>query len=51
LWVAHARPSADGRLLAFASYVRSGNIQRVSFDPVKEAFVGDVEVTDGRSGS
>jgi Tol biopolymer transport system component len=42
-WVAHARLSADGRQLAFASYLRSGNIQRVGFNPVDETFVGDVE--------
>jgi Tol biopolymer transport system component len=43
LWAAHASLSADGRRLVFSSYVRSGNLQRVAFDPVREVFVGDVE--------
>ena len=48
LWVAHARLSPDGRGLIFSSYMRSGNIQRVGFDPSREAFVGDIEtITSG----
>jgi len=38
--VAHLSFSRDGRRLAYASLVRSGNLQRVGFDPVKEAVVG-----------
>jgi eukaryotic-like serine/threonine-protein kinase len=43
LWVAHPRLSSDGRRLAFSSYVRSGNLRRMRFDPAREVFVGVVE--------
>jgi len=39
-YVAHLSFSSDGRHLAYSNLVRSGNLQRVGFDPVRETVVG-----------
>jgi Tol biopolymer transport system component len=45
-YVAHLSFSSDGRHLAYANMVRTGNLQQVSFDPVRETVVGQpVRVT------
>jgi eukaryotic-like serine/threonine-protein kinase len=39
-YVAHLSFSSDGHHLAYSNMVRSGNLQQVSFDPVKEEVIG-----------
>ena len=47
-YMAHLSFSRDGRRMAYAHMVRSGSIQRVAFDPVREAVVGQpTSVTHG----
>jgi len=47
-YVAHLSFSSDGRHIAYSTLVRSGNLQRVEFDPVRETVVGQpVWVTHG----
>jgi len=50
--VAHLSFSRDGHRLAYGSVVRRGNLQRVGFDPVREAVLGQpVWVTQGSRGA
>jgi eukaryotic-like serine/threonine-protein kinase len=47
-YIGHLSFSRDGLRLVYAHMVRSGNIQRVTFDPIKENVVGQpVWVTQG----
>jgi Tol biopolymer transport system component/serine/threonine protein kinase len=45
-YVAHLSFSSDGRHIAYSNLIRSGNLKRVGFDPVRETVIGQpVRVT------
>jgi len=47
-YIAHLSFSQDGHRMAYVHMVRSGNLQRIAFDPVRETIVGQrVLVTEG----
>jgi Tol biopolymer transport system component len=47
-YIAHLSFSQDGHRMAYVHMVRSGNLQRIAFDPVRETVVGQrVLVTEG----
>jgi Tol biopolymer transport system component len=47
-YIAHLSFSRDGHRMVYVHMVRSGNLQRVAFDPVRETVVGQpVSITQG----
>jgi Tol biopolymer transport system component len=47
-YIAHLSISRDGKRMVYANIVRSGNLERVGFDPIKETVIGQpVWITEG----